>query len=171
MCIFWYELCSTLCHIKWHGTLCHIMSHNVTWQIMWHNVSILIWVFATLYDVMWVARRLISEYQSCHIMSHCTGWRRLKRCLKLQIIFPKEWRIVGLFCRKWPVKIRHPMGLRHPVPLSVPCATYGSSPHDALFRMGLPSGVTVQPSWEVGGWGRDPKKCTGSIWGMGSSTI
>ena len=26
-------------------------------------------------------------------------------------------------------------------------------------------------SWEVGGWGRDPKKCTGSIWGMGSSTI
>ena len=25
--------------------------------------------------------------------------------------------------------------------------------------------------WEVGGWGRDPKKCTGSIWGMGSSTI
>ena len=24
---------------------------------------------------------------------------------------------------------------------------------------------------EVGGWGGDPKKCTGSIWGMGSSTI
>ena len=24
---------------------------------------------------------------------------------------------------------------------------------------------------EVGGWGRDPKKCTGSIWGMGSNTI
>jgi len=24
---------------------------------------------------------------------------------------------------------------------------------------------------EVGGWGRDPNKCTGSIWGMGSSTI
>ena len=24
---------------------------------------------------------------------------------------------------------------------------------------------------EVGGWGRDPKKCTKSIWGMGSSTI
>ena len=26
-------------------------------------------------------------------------------------------------------------------------------------------------SWEVGGWGRDPKKCTGRDWGMGSSTI
>ena len=29
------------------------------------------------------------------------------------------------------------------------------------------------PRWqrEVGGWGRDPKKCTGRDWGMGSSTI
>ena len=25
--------------------------------------------------------------------------------------------------------------------------------------------------WEMGGWGRDPKKCTGRGWGMGSSTI
>jgi len=25
--------------------------------------------------------------------------------------------------------------------------------------------------WEVGGWGRDPKKCTGRDCGMGSSTI
>ena len=25
--------------------------------------------------------------------------------------------------------------------------------------------------WEVGGWGLDPKKCTGRDWGMGSSTI
>ena len=24
---------------------------------------------------------------------------------------------------------------------------------------------------EVGGWGRDPKKCMGRDWGMGSSTI
>jgi len=24
---------------------------------------------------------------------------------------------------------------------------------------------------EVGGWGRDPNKCTGRNWGMGSSTI
>ena len=24
---------------------------------------------------------------------------------------------------------------------------------------------------DVGGWGRDPKKCTGRDWGMGSSTI
>ena len=29
----------------------------------------------------------------------------------------------------------------------------------------------VQRDKEVGGWGRDPKKCTGRDWGMGSSTI
>jgi len=34
---------------------------------------------------------------------------------------------------------------------------------------------TLVLSWtargEVGGWGRDPKKCTGRVWRMGSSTI
>ena len=30
-------------------------------------------------------------------------------------------------------------------------------------------GTLLEP--EVGGWGRDPKKCTGRDWGMGSSTI
>jgi len=29
----------------------------------------------------------------------------------------------------------------------------------------------IHVRWEVGGWGRDPKKCTGRDWGMGSSTI
>ena len=31
--------------------------------------------------------------------------------------------------------------------------------------------VCICISWEVGGWGRNPKKCTGGGWGMGSSTI
>jgi len=30
---------------------------------------------------------------------------------------------------------------------------------------------TTLSNREVGGWGRDPKKCTGRDWGMGSSTI
>ena len=29
----------------------------------------------------------------------------------------------------------------------------------------------AQMAGEVGGWGRDPKKCMGRDWGMGSSTI
>jgi len=34
-----------------------------------------------------------------------------------------------------------------------------------------PKGLSASPHSEVGGWGRDPKKCTGRDWGMGSSTI
>jgi len=33
------------------------------------------------------------------------------------------------------------------------------------------SSKQLNTSREVGGWGRDPKKCTGRDWGMGSSTI
>jgi len=36
--------------------------------------------------------------------------------------------------------------------------------HWAAFALGECRG-------EVGGWGRDPKKCTGRDWGMGSRTI
>ena len=43
------------------------------------------------------------------------GWRSLVGCLKLQVIFAQEPLIIGLFCRNWPIKIRHPMTLRHPV--------------------------------------------------------
>jgi len=30
--------------------------------------------------------------------------------------FVKEPLIIGLFCKKWHTKMKHPMGLRHPVP-------------------------------------------------------
>ena len=58
--------------------------------------------------------------------------------------------------RKVMHEIRHPLGLRHPVPMA------------RLIGGDVYSGKTLG---EVGGWGRDPKKCTGSIWGMGSNTI
>jgi len=45
----------------------------------------------------------------------CTGWRRLIGCLKLQVLLRKEPLIIGIFCGKWPMKIRHLMTLRHPV--------------------------------------------------------
>ena len=47
--------------------------------------------------------------------AHCTGWRRRLGCLKLHVISAKKPLIIGLFCGKWPVKIRHPMDLRNPV--------------------------------------------------------
>ena len=41
--------------------------------------------------------------------THTTGWRRPIGCLESQSFSAKEPLIIGLFCRKWPIKIRHPM--------------------------------------------------------------
>ena len=43
---------------------------------------------------------------------------------------------------------------------------------DTVFIPGAAERIHKSPTArEVGGWGRDPKKCTGRGWGMGSSTI
>jgi len=52
---------------------------------------------------------------TCQYQRYCTGWWRPIGCLKSQIILRKRTFIIGLFCGKWPVNIRHPMTLRHPV--------------------------------------------------------
>jgi len=41
------------------------------------------------------------------------GWRRPIGCLKWQVIVRKRATNYRAFLRKWSVKIRHPMGLRH----------------------------------------------------------
>jgi len=77
---------------------------------------------------------------------------------------------------------------RDRIPQSLPVHFFGSQPQpttshksdDARARTCVtsPMRITLQVRalastllWEVGGWGRDPKKCTGRDWGMGSSTI
>ena len=45
-----------------------------------------------------------------------TGWQRCIGCLKLQVSFRKRAPNHRAVLRKWPVKTRHPMDLRHPVP-------------------------------------------------------
>jgi len=43
------------------------------------------------------------------------GWRKPIGCLNCRSVLAWEPLIIGLFCGKWPIKIRYPMGLRHPV--------------------------------------------------------
>ena len=38
-----------------------------------------------------------------------------QNALSCRSFFANEPLIIGLFCGKWPLRIRHPMGLRHPV--------------------------------------------------------
>ena len=78
-----------------------------------------------------------------------TGWRRLIGCLKSPVILRKR-------ATNWRALLRK--------------MTY----EDKAFYDSTPpctGPVNEHRRREVGGWGRDPKKCTGSIWGMGSSTI
>jgi len=63
-------------------------------------------------------------YESCKNQFLCfvyTGWRRPIGCLKLQVIFTKVPLIIGLFCRKWPIKIWYLMDLRRPVSICMFC--------------------------------------------------
>jgi len=44
--------------------------------------------------------------------------------------------------------------------------------HIQMYVCACVTSISSAHPWrEVGGWGRDPKKCTGRDWGMGSSTI
>jgi len=76
--------------------------------ILWHCVMAF-WVE----DINRLRERAYLSYIMAVLTD--TGWRRPIACLKLQVIFAKEPLIIGLFCGIWPMKIRHPMGLRHPV--------------------------------------------------------
>ena len=89
------------------------------------------------------------------------------------------------------MKLRHPMTPRHSVAAQRPRSSTKSPAYSAesprtlkdqeIFCVSLSlspqelfgaSRVFLSLSHgEVGGWGRDPKKCTGRDWGMGSSTI
>ena len=44
-----------------------------------------------------------------------TGWRRLIGPLSCRSFSTKEPLNIGHFCEKWPLKIRYPMSIRHPV--------------------------------------------------------
>jgi len=49
---------------------------------------------------------------------HCNtlqGGEDQQDALSCRSFFAKEPLIIGLFCGKWPIKIRHSLGLRHPV--------------------------------------------------------
>ena len=63
---------------------------------------IYIWIYMYIHDI----------YMNIH---GYTEWRRLIGSPKLQIIFHKRATKYRLFCGKWPIKMKDPMILRHPV--------------------------------------------------------
>jgi len=64
-------------------------------------------------DLFWVALHMAHESLiSVHLLQ---GGEDPYDALSCRSFFTKEPLIIGLFCRKWPTKIRHSMGLCHPV--------------------------------------------------------
>jgi len=78
-----------------------------------------------------------------YAVCHLRGWHQHISCVRRVVMFePRQY--VTSTCQ---------VGTSSRIPSRI---------HSCLFIS----------SWgEVGGWGRDPKKCTGRDWGMGSSTI
>ena len=56
-----------------------------------------------------------AEFRLYNIWPALQGGEDLWDALCCRSFFAKEPLILGLFCGKWPVQIRHPMGLCHPV--------------------------------------------------------
>ena len=127
------------------------------------------------------------------------GWRRLIGCLKLQIIFAKEPLITGLFCEKmiyedkasyvctppctndYSLQFLRLSVIMKPKPfleayvyIQICMRVLQPTSHYRVFTSICEYDAEILSKGlrgEVGGWGRDPKKCTGRDWGMGSSTI
>ena len=53
----------------------------------------------------------------------CYRVTKTQDALSCRSFSAKQPRIIGLFCGKWPIKIRHPMGLRHHVLRMCVCVT------------------------------------------------
>jgi len=70
-------------------------------------------------------------YTRCHTMTRNFRCKRMSSFPRsnrrffwflhsLSLAFGKRTLIIGLFCGKWPIKIRHPMNLRHIIDDDVP---------------------------------------------------
>jgi len=94
----------------------------------------------------------------------CFGKRRRERCFDSQdsstcIISEEASRAVFISKEPYTIISKEPYKI------------ISKEPYKHLHQAASPIVFACTASWEVEGWGRDPKKCTGRVWGMGSSTI
>jgi len=94
---------NNLRHMCWNGTELFAL-HSIA------NNPLYIWIYTYVY----IYTR-VSHYSIDKIYNICTGYRRLIGSPKLQIIFHKRATKYRSLLRKWPIKIRNPVSLRHPV--------------------------------------------------------
>jgi len=98
------EYYEDMCHISWY------VSHILT-------------IFFQAFRTSRVSSfRLSVQVLQAFLQACPSHWKAVYRVAKAHRMpfFAKEPLIIGLFCGKWPIKIRHPMTLRHPVGKACP---------------------------------------------------
>jgi len=100
----------------WHRIV--FSTYHISTQIHTYSKHIQISAHMTPYSFHHIshiyAHPHISKY--IHTSAHTrSGWQRPTVCLKLQVISAKEPLRTGLFCGKWPINLKHPLGFRRPV--------------------------------------------------------
>jgi len=134
------ELCEMWCSHLWCRcvtcdavTTCDSHVTRVVWHVMQSRHSS-IQGSATCVTQLVTASQFVwhnSTLLTCDAVTSLiyTGRRRCIEGLKLDGPSAKEPLIKRLFCRKWRVTIRHPMGFRHPVPVTLPVCRKTSASH------------------------------------------
>jgi len=89
-------------------------SRHVYERVMSHTYE---WVMSHI-----LVSQVTHMSESCHtyewVMS-LQGSKDAEDVSSCRSLSGKEQLIIGLLCGKWPLKVRHPMGLRHPVTWSI----------------------------------------------------
>ena len=144
----------TLLHITHANELLHMWMSHVTYIYIYTYIYTYIYIYIHIY-VYECARLRIQLHR------HLENLSKNSRILKVSV---SEW----IACVHVHVRVRKtslvrktsPIGIFPPVGMRSPVIIFGAR----VTRL-------VHMWREVGGWGRDLKKCTGRDWGMGSSTI
>jgi len=99
-----------------------IVNECIVWEcIVWpslHNRYSKNVHFSKVTKVFRMLSRMHSSsvaFEARLVVTHMQGGEDSQDALSCRLFFAKEPLIIGLFCGKWPMKIRHLMTLRHPV--------------------------------------------------------
>ena len=96
----------------------YMCTHGVTNYVCIHGVTVTNYMCICLLRVYTLRLPITCVYMGLPITCAYVWYRVTKTREMLEVagrFFAKEPLMIGLLCGKWPVKIRHPMGLRHPV--------------------------------------------------------
>ena len=106
-----------ICHIT------HIYTHQFCHTLVYMSYVTRIYIWVMSHDVYmihvthtYIYQKSLKRSRARNGLFTCHG-EDTKNALSCRSFFAEEPPITGLFCGKWPAEIRHPVSLRHSVPV------------------------------------------------------